>query len=82
MGFKSKYMLILLLCFIAACNISNSPEEQKADAIGIFKSSLFNSSDWHHVATIHGWANDLEVCEELIGFLNKQESGRYICQDL
>ena len=82
MRFKNKYMLILLLCFIGACDTSLVPEEQKANAIGIFKSSFFDSSEWQHVATIHGWVDYLDVCEELVGFLNKQEPGRYICQDL
>lgn len=52
------------------------------EAVGIFKSSVFDSGDWQHVATLHGWADDLTVCKEITRFLNSKEPGRYICRNL
>ncbi len=75
---------ILLACLmlnLTAC----SPlihEKQTMEAVGIFKSSVFDSGDWQHVATLHGWADDLTVCKEITRFLNSKEPGRYICRNL
>lgn len=56
------------------------PESQRADAAGIYKSSMFDPDDWQHVATIHGWADDFDVCEEIVEFLERKEPGRYMCR--
>lgn len=77
-----KRLLILLLCALAACDSGIVPKEQREEAVGIFKSSMFDPLDWQHVATIHGWADDLEVCEEIIEFLNEEEPNRYVCDHL
>lgn len=82
MEFKSKYVLVLLLCFITACNTTFIPKEQQVKAMGIFKPAFVGSKDWAHVATIHGWNNDLEACLEIVEFLNTKEPDQYICSQL
>ena len=87
---KSKFKTALanlaaaLLIFAAttACNTCLVPQDQKAGAVGIFKSSAFDPNEWQHVATIHGWAEDIEVCAEIVELLEQQEPGRYICRNL
>ena len=35
------------------------PEDQQSGTVGVFKSSFFDPGEWHHTATIHGWADDI-----------------------
>ena len=73
----------LLLCAITTgCTTCLVPDDQQSGAIGVFKSSFFDPGEWQHTATIHGWADDLEVCIEIVESLNQKEPGRYMCQNL
>lgn len=72
----------VLLSIVAACSTDLIPESQEEDAVGIYKSSALNPGEWQHVATIHGWVDDYEVCTEIVGFLEQEEPGRYICSHI
>ena len=77
---------ILLCAITTGCVMSTPPclvpEEQQANAVGVFKSSFFDPGEWHHTATIHGWGDDLEACIDIVESLNQEEPGRYKCQSL
>ena len=72
--------MMVLLGMVAACSTAPVPESQRADAVGIYKSSAINSGEWRHVATIHGWVDDMDVCIEIVEFLEEEEPGRYACR--
>ena len=76
---KNIYLLTFLLCFLAACSHSVIPKSQQDEAVGIFKTHLSKAQNWDHVATIHGWYQDLEACYEIVEFLNKKEPDQYVC---
>ena len=38
--------------------------------------------EWHHVATIHGWVDDLDVCRDLGEYLEQTGSSRYACRPI
>ena len=73
-------LMIVLLGMVSACSTGLVPESQRAGAVGIYKSSAISSGEWHHVATIHGWVDDLDVCAEIVEFLEEEEPDRYICR--
>ena len=73
-------LMIVLLGIVSACSTDHVPEGQKADAVGIYKSSAISSSELQHVATIHGWLDDFDVCLEIVEFLEREEPGRYTCR--
>ena len=75
-------LMMVLLGVVSACSAGAGlvPERQRADAVGIYKSSAFNPGEWQHVATIHGWADDFDVCIEIVEFLEEEEPGRYTCR--
>lgn len=56
-------------------------DEQMAGAVGLFKSSAF-LPEIQQMALLHGWADDLGVCNEIAEFLEQQEPGRYACNFL
>ena len=72
--------MIVLLGIVSACSTGRVPESQKEDAVGIYKSSAINPNEWQHVATIHGWVDDYDVCIDIVEFLEREEPGRYICR--
>ena len=72
-----KYMGILLLA--AALASAGCGEEE--GAVGIYKTSLF-TGEWLLMGTLHGWVDDYDVCLEIIGYLEREEPGRYACRYL
>lgn len=73
-------LMMVLLGMVSACSTGLVPESQRADAVGIYKSSAISPGELQHVATIHGWADDFDVCIEIVQFLEEEEPGRYICR--
>lgn len=73
-------LMVVLLGMVSACSKPLVPENQRANAVGIYMLSAVNPGEWHHVATIHGWADDFDVCTEIVEFLEEEQPGRYICR--
>ena len=72
--------LAVLVGIVSACSTGVIPKSQKQSAVGIYKSSAITPDEWQHVATIHGWLDDLDVCLEIVEFLKRKEPGRYLCR--
>ena len=53
-------------------------QEQMQGAVGLFKSSAF-LPELHQMAMLHGWGDDLGVCDEITRFLEQEEPARYGC---
>lgn len=64
--------MMVLVGMVSACRTGLVPESQRADAVGIYQSSAIDPGEWHHVATIHGWVDDLDVCTEIVEFLEQR----------
>ena len=76
-------MIVLLLGIVSACSTGSTglvPESQKEGAVGIYKSSVISPNEWQHVATIHGWLDDYDVCIDIVEFLEQEEPGRHLCR--
>jgi hypothetical protein len=58
--------------FFSATKVGKSPD------YGIFK----GQDDDDHVATVHGFADDLSICLKLVDKLNETQPGAYRCQPL
>ena len=74
-------LMVVLLSIVSACSSTGLvPESQKEGAVGIYKSSAISPNEWQHVATIHGWLDDYDVCIDIVEFLEREEPGRYLCR--
>ena len=73
-------LMSMAVMVVLACSTGGVPESQREGAVGIYKSSVINPGEWQHVATIHGFVDDLDVCLEIVEFLELEELGRYECR--
>ena len=58
--------------------LAGDVQDQMEGAVGLFKSSAL-LPELHQVAVLHGWGDDLSVCDEIVRFLHQKEPGRYAC---
>ena len=42
------------------------PEPFDSKDAGLYQSSPVGQDGWYHVATLHGWADNFEVCREIV----------------
>lgn len=49
---------------------------------GVFKRGSFYTDELFHVATVHGFVDDLPICLQIAEMLNEAEPGMYSCQPL
>ena len=75
-------LMTVLVGTVSACSTGLVPESQRAGAVGIYQSSAISPNEWQHVATIHGWLDDFDVCLEIVEFLEREEPGRYVCRSV
>ena len=60
-----------------ACPI---PEDQLAEAVGLYQRESFRYPEtvgparWDHVATIHGWFDDAQMCQDIVDFIYRDPS--------
>lgn len=54
---------------------------EEEGAVGIYKTSAF-TGEWLLMGSLHGWADDYDVCLEIIEYLQREEPGRYDCRYL
>ena len=79
-GFKSKGVALALLLTACEAEAFCLPGwEQTTGTYVLFKSSFFDESEWQQVAIVHGWAEDKNVCDEIVEFLHRTEPDRYQC---
>lgn len=85
-------MLIMLICLIG-CNVQNETDQEAVKKffathrIGSSPDYAVMKNGTDHLLTIHGYANDLDVCLKLIEPYNRDASlstfsGKYTCVPL
>ena len=52
---------------------------QSPDRVELYQWSNF-STEWQHVATLHGWVDDYSVCLEIARCLDQDDGRRYDCR--
>ena len=70
----------LVLGFVAAAIWFADRTPTVDDGARLYQESAIIDGEWHHVATVHGWADDLEVCRELAEYLERTGASRYSCR--
>lgn len=58
------------------------PEPFDSKDAGLYQSSPVGQDGWYHVATLHGWADNFEVCREIVEFLEETGNRTYMCQGI
>jgi hypothetical protein len=49
---------------------------------GLYKRGSFYTNELYHVASVHGFVDDLPVCMQIAEMLNETEPGMFSCQPL
>lgn len=88
-GLSTVLIVLSLGCAVPAVEIQPEieapclvPEDQRDTAMGLYQASSAAPGTWHHVGTVHGWAEDYDVCREIANFLSDGEPGEVICRAL
>ena len=81
-----RYLILLLAILLAACEKSDNLDKPRqffsANKIGSGADFGLMKRGSDHVATVHGFVDDLSVCMKFAEVLNREEPDTYSCVPL